>query len=100
MIKRISLKLGNMRKAAEFIVYPHKHGDTELMIQSDKRIAKINLTTGKGVLSSGKDSHPGFHCLLPFFNPLPIEVDAAVIEQLKGIQPKSGDEIGRGVYVA
>ncbi len=98
MIHHLTLKLGNMRRPAEFIVYPFAEGQTELTIQSDKRIAKVDLTTGKGMLSSGR-GHPGFHALSRFLGAIDITVDAATLESLKAIQPQKGDRIGQCVYV-
>lgn len=56
---KIVCKLGNMRKEAGWVVYPIKEPHIRL-IQCDKRIAEINLATGKGILSSGKGGHNGF----------------------------------------
>jgi len=97
-MSRLVLKLGNMRKAADFIVYPFKEGQTSLLIQSDKRIAQIELGTGEGVLSNGK-GHPGFASLNPWLGAMKIKVDTATLDQLQAIQPKSGDKIGTGIYV-
>lgn len=102
MIKNIMLKLGNMRRAAEFIVYPNRsQGEPEdyLLVQSDKRIARINLTTGTGLLSSGKGGHPGFVMLSKALGAMDIQVDAVTLETLKAAQPVRGDKIGPGVYV-
>lgn len=40
-IKHLTLKLGNMRKAQDFIVYPFSEGWTSLILQSDKRIMRV-----------------------------------------------------------
>ena len=47
------MKLKGMRKFQDFIVYPMQAGDdtAEIKIQSDTRIGKLNLTTGKGRMS-------------------------------------------------
>lgn len=42
-----------MRKEQDFSVYPYDGGDT-VLIQSDKRIANVNLKTGRTVLSAQK----------------------------------------------
>lgn len=100
MFKTVELKLGNMRKSAEFVVYPTRSDggvQSNFIVQSDKRIARINKTTGAGVLSNGK-GHPGFHALL--FNTIPITVSAEILKQLSENQPKSGDEVGPGVTIA
>jgi hypothetical protein len=51
----IDMKLKGMRKAQEFDVYPIKTGDREVTIQSETRIGRLDLTTGKGYMSK---SHP------------------------------------------
>lgn len=51
-----NLKLKNMRKFQDFIVYPIKNGDTKILIQSDTRIGTIEMTTGDGKMSQ---SHTG-----------------------------------------
>lgn len=102
-MKEITLKLGNMRKPADFVVYPKAENDTHLILQSDKRIAKVEIATGKGILSSGKGGHPGFIALmLP--GTMPIELSKEQLAEALGAQPKSGDKIGSagniGIYVA
>ena len=42
-------KLGTMRKEVEWTVYPLRAGEP-VQIQSDKRIARVNLDTGVAVL--------------------------------------------------
>ena len=89
MIKCFKAKLGSMRKEVDWIVYPvSTTSDPELIkIQSDKQICSFDKTSGKGVLRSGKK--------IEAVN-VPAEVIAAAIEA----QPKSGDQIGPGCYVA
>jgi len=101
MIKQIALKLGNMRKAQDFIVYPESRDDGDkVLIQSDKRIAQIDTTTGEGLLSTGKGGHQGFMMLNSMSNPIKIKVDQATIDLITGAKPKSGDAIGAGVFLA
>jgi|14_taG_2_1085336.scaffolds.fasta_scaffold04595_7 hypothetical protein len=101
MIKRLDLKLGSMRKAQDFIVYPASRDEgSKVLIQSDKRIAQIDIETGEGMLSSGKAGHPGFIELMEIRGAKPIKVDTEVIEAIKAARPKSGDMIGPGVSIA
>jgi len=51
MIKSVLLKLGKMRKAQEFIVYPYKIGDTTIRIQSEKSIGIFDKKTGEGIMN-------------------------------------------------
>jgi hypothetical protein len=82
----ITCKIGNMRKAASFTVCPKATPDSrEVTIQSDKRIARINLDTGKVVLSDGKGGHPGFHKLLAICGAVELDCPADVLEQLRGL---------------
>lgn len=52
----INGKLGNMRKSVEWLIYPRQENGNlnDIFIQSNKRIARINLETKKAVLSNGK----------------------------------------------
>lgn len=101
MIKRLDLKLGSMRKAQDFIVYPASRDEgSKVLIQSDKRIAQIDIETGEGVLSNGKAGHPGFIELMEIRGAKPIKVGAEVIDAIKAARPKSGDMIGPGVTLA
>jgi hypothetical protein len=51
MAHYITVKFGNMRgEAQRFIVYPYSGGDT-VLLQSSKRIARVNLRTGQTILS-------------------------------------------------
>lgn len=43
-----------MRKAQDFIIYPLDKAGTEISIQSEHRYGKLDLDTGKGVLSANK----------------------------------------------
>lgn len=100
-IQRVVFKIGNMRKEADWIVYPASKdanaNDPYLFVQSDKRALSINLTTKKGRLSKSQN-YPGFHSV---YLPGSIEVDVPdeLIEQLTAAQPKKGDTIGNGVCV-
>jgi len=101
MIKRITAKLGNMRKAQDWVVYPgtRQHsGRDGLLIQCNNRIAWIDLAgSGFGVLSDGRGGHQGFHKLDKRFGARAIVVPADVLEAAKAAQPQSGDTIGSGV---
>ena len=100
-VQRITAKLGNMRKAADWVVYPaSRTGESEIVIQSDTRIASFDPATGKGLLSKAKPNGAYFMHLSKFMGATEIEVPADVIAAVQAAQPKSGDQIGPGVYVA
>lgn len=50
MFNSIALKLGNARKAQSYVIYPYT-GDGTFKIQSDTRIARVDMT-GKGTVSN------------------------------------------------
>lgn len=52
--KRFSIKMPSMRKEDSFLIYPYSGGDT-VLLQSNKRIMRLNLRTGETTLSK---SHP------------------------------------------
>lgn len=66
--KQITGRLGNMRKDVEWVIYPRQGVKVAgtwapsdvVIIQSDRRIAAVNLETGATVLSDGKGGHQGF----------------------------------------
>jgi hypothetical protein len=94
-----NLKLGTMKKPTDWCFSPNDYGD-EVLIQSDKRIAKINLVTGKGLLSDGKGGHPGSHKLHPALGAVEIIVSAADLERLKQAhQGNANCKPGQGIIL-
>lgn len=97
-IKRITLKVANMRKAQDFVVYPESDSHTTCYkLQSDSRMAFVDKICGKGAITI-KGSH-----FADFNNPdnrLPFEVDQATLAEIASCQPKSGDRIGGCVFIA
>jgi hypothetical protein len=51
------MKLPNMRKPQDFIVYPisKKQDWEEILIQSENRFGRLNVLTGKGTMSKPKN---------------------------------------------
>lgn len=95
-------KLGDMRKAVEWTVYPQaKDGSDEsrIILQSHARIVAIDTAKGKGLLSKACPSGAYFVHLHPAAGAKVVDVPADMIEAAKAAQPKSGDEIGPGVRV-
>lgn len=83
-IKSVHWKLGNMRKADDWTIYPRPNAnDPEVTIQCDKRIARVNLDTKQGILSTGKGGHQGFAALSPMFNPIPITLTDEQVAELR-----------------
>jgi hypothetical protein len=98
---KVTAKLGTMRKAVEWTVYP-RNADAaatdRVLMQSDHRIAEFDPTTGAGRLSAHKSGGAYFFHL--GFGATRITVPPEVIAAALAVAPKSGDEIGPGVYVA
>lgn len=83
-MKTIHCKLGNMRKEAEWVIYPSStaNDDNIRIIQSDKRIAKINLSEKTAVINSGKKGNT-FLSLSEILGATEIVVPDDVIQMLK-----------------
>lgn len=100
----IVAKLGNMRKAQEWTVYPKSSaqvGKQDIVIQSDTRIAQINQETKTAVLSQPHKNGSYFLDLLQLRGAMfDVPVPQEVIDAALAAQPKSGDEVGPGVTIA
>ena len=103
-MKKITAKLGTMRKAVEWVVYPPQN-DSRIIIQSSTYIAAFAgpqnaIPQGKCLLSKRQSGGAYFVHLSPMcgasFVDLPDEVLAAAL----AAQPKSGDQVGPGVVFA
>lgn len=55
----IVLKVGNMRNEQIFTIYPYSGGDT-ILLQSDKRIIRLNLKTGKGIINPKNEQNGAY----------------------------------------
>ena len=47
-------KFQGMRKPQDFIVYPMQDSGTEIRIQSEHRFGRMDLETGKGIMSANR----------------------------------------------
>ncbi len=47
-------KFAGMRKAQDFIVYPMQDSGETITIQSEHRFGKLDLATGKGIISANR----------------------------------------------
>ena len=70
-----------------------------LFVQSDKRALNIDLETKKGMLSNGK-GHSDFASTTSFLGAIEIDVPDEIIQLCLNFQPKNGDRIAHGVYIA
>ena len=92
MFFSIEAQFGNMRKPQDFTVYPARAGSVEIILQCEKRIANVNLLTGKVVLSNGKGGHQGFIKLSPILGAVEVDCPPDVLNQLREwFAPKKPD---------
>jgi hypothetical protein len=83
-IQSVTGKMGNMRKAQSWVIYPRNNSDQrEVTIQCDNRIARVNLDTGKAILSDGKGGHQGFMKLQPMLGAVEVDCPQDMLDQLK-----------------
>lgn len=92
----VSWKFDGRRNAEEFVIYPEQNGS--VVIQSDKSIAQINLKTGRGLLNVKGGGSKYFVHLSEFLGAKEVKFSPSLIALIKKSIPKSGDEIGGGVY--
>ena len=95
-MKKIDLKLGNMRKAESFIVYPAQHDTKILELQSNHRCLLILLKAKKGQLSRYIKQYPTFMHCSPTQGSLIVDISEDLINQIIPLIPKSGDKITGG----
>jgi hypothetical protein len=91
-IKKVTAKLGKMRKPQEFVVYPKSEGDRgRLKVQSDKSIGIFDPSTGEGLLNIKSSYH--------FTGAEPFTFPKEFVEECIAAQPKKGDTIGSCVVI-
>ena len=95
----IKWKFSTRRKAEEFVIYkPDEDGN--VVIQSNKTIAQINLKTGKGILNAKGSNSKYFMHLNEFMGARYTKFSPILVNKIKNSMPKSGDRIGKGIYWA
>ena len=95
----ITAKLGKMRQAVQWIVYPAQK-DGRIVIQADKRIALFaNDGSNKGFLSKSVPSGAYFLHLSPAGGASGVDIPQAVIDAALAVQPQKGHQIAPGVRV-
>lgn len=102
-MKRVTLKVGKMRKADECVVYPHSYLDNpdRRFVQGGRLVAMVDLTTGKARVNYKTGStHPNSFHLTNHPNVEIVQLSPEEVEAIKAATPKSGDRIGSGVYIA
>ncbi len=91
MFKRLSLKLGNMRKPQEFSGL--KQGNT-ITIQSDKSIGQLNLDTNKFIFTNKGSYFPH----LSLYGQ-PLELTETQKKAIIELCDKPGDKIGGFIII-
>lgn len=96
-------KLGNMKKAVDWTVYPQATNAVDndvITIQSDHRIAAINVRNRTGILSAHKGSGAYFmHLNTAFGATVLSDIPQDVIDAIVATQPKKGDQVAPGLYI-
>ena len=97
LVQTLSLKLGKMRNAQDFVVYPGNVCDdpTKFKIQSDTYIGILD-TERKQILLAGPHPNGAYGVHLHMAGPKRKVVDVSdeVVAQIVESQPKKGDHIG------
>lgn len=100
-MKQVNAKFGNMKKEESFVVYPKSADDHgTLRLQSGHRCVLINVETRSGMLSKYVANYPNFMHCNPGMGGTVVTVTKEFIAECQGAQPKSGDALGGGVYIA
>jgi hypothetical protein len=70
-MRDVKMKVANMVKDQEFTLYPYD-GTDFIILQSDKRICRVNLRTGQGVINAKNVNYPCFITMQ--INPLKMQL--------------------------
>lgn len=82
MAKHVSIQFSGMRKPQRFILYPYDGGET-LLIQSDTRIGRVTLRTGKTLLSAPRQGGAyGVHLSMP--SAKVVDMPAEALTEIQG----------------
>ena len=96
----IEMKISGMRKSQDFIVYPISKDDTDkiITIQSSTRIGKIDLSTGRGLMSQSH-SNGAYFVHFQMDKLTPFTVSESDLEDIKAhIFRTAGSNVGtRGI---
>lgn len=101
MLKQVTLKIGNMRKPQNFVVYPPS-GSSGLKIQSDDCIAVVDPNTGECVWVRHKGGAYFIHLQMPTLANIghgKMTLTPGELQQIKDAQSHKGDRIGAGVSI-
>lgn len=97
-IQKVIGKFPGMRKDVDWVVYPWSDGATKFKIQSDTRIAMVDIESGKTCISKSFKGGAYFMHLSESMGAIEVHTPVEIISQLKSLTP-TGPEvvlIGRG----
>lgn len=98
-IRTVSMKIGNMRKPQEFVIYPDR-GNGKILAQSDDCILEFDATTGVGVWARNKNGAQTPHLIIGGnIGKGTITLTSEQINAFKEAQAKPGDRIGSAVVI-
>lgn len=80
----VTAKLGNMRKAVSWSIYPESADSETVKIQSDTRMAEINRSTGLATLSKSRSGGAVFMDLMTIRGATVVPVSRELIEEIWG----------------
>jgi hypothetical protein len=91
-MRHYRFKAGNMKKEQEFTLYPYSGGDY-IILQSDKRFARVNLRTGEGTMNAKGCNYANSISLQlnPLKFQLPADTKTAIQEFLWNNEGKDGN---------
>ena len=95
-MKSVTWKFPGRRNAEDFVIYPAQGDD--VIIQSSKSIAIINMRTGQGKLNVKGSGSKYFPHLNEFLGAKQYKFPKELLMKIQGNTPKSGDEIAPGFY--
>lgn len=98
-MREVSIKIGNMRKAQDFVIYPDT-GSGKLTLQSKDCIISVNVLTGEAKWVRQRGGAYFSHLIIggDLGNGTCVFTQDELLS-LKDVQPKVGDKIGSGVFI-
>ena len=94
------LKLKKMRKSQDFIVYPVQEKTDYITIQSDTRFGKIEMTSGRGLMSqSHANGAYGYHFQADKKEQFQLTTDQ-LYTLLKELEKTAGKQVGSSVVIS
>ena len=92
MFCTLNWKFPGRRKAEKFYIY--KEQNNEVIIQSDRSIAQINMETHKGMLNTKGQDDKYFMHLNSILGAIPYTFPDELIDLIERKRPRKGDFIG------